>query len=130
MNPWKGVVESHRLLLTPVFLLLFAFQHDLHLSELLIQTLLMERPRLRTTAAAARGAPDGDDGETQLAGTEWKEQESHSRQGHATHVCVSAFAFHIPHGLQSPSEHGGCQLVADETINLWRCGSAFFHPLH
>ena len=52
------------------FPLLVCTQHDLHLSELLTQTLLMERPKLGTTAAVARGAPDGDDGETQMAETE------------------------------------------------------------
>ncbi|KAK7799674.1 hypothetical protein U0070_005427 [Myodes glareolus] len=40
--------------------------HDLHLSELLTQTLLMERPRLGTTVAVAGEGPDGNDGDTQL----------------------------------------------------------------
>lgn len=70
----------------------------------------MKRPRLGTSAAVAGGAPDRDDGETQLAETEWKKWESHSIQGHATHLCVSAFAFHLLQGLQSPSEHGGASL--------------------
>lgn len=91
------------------FPVLVCIQHDLHLSELLTQTLLTER---RGWEALQLWLEEHQTGMTERPS--WQRpngRKSHSRQGHVTpRVSVSAFAFHIPHGLRNPSEHGGASL--------------------
>lgn len=139
MTPWapalEGSCEKPQAPADFCFPTSVCLQHDLHLSELLTQTLPMERPRLGT-AAVARGGQDGDDGDTQLAETEWNGTRVTQQIGprypcvSVVALCAAAFTVHTRHGSQSPSEHRACQLVPAETLSLWRCSYCFLHLLH